>query len=315
MIPDPDFGYIHAPGNTSRRQRVDVSINREGFRGPEFAASRGDGRCRLLILGDSVVFGWGAPQDSIFPARLQRLFDEVGLPCEVIPAGVGSWNTRHEAEFMKKRGFDYSPDVLLLVIVPNDIEPSRKGRSGVSASELFPSARPTSRLAQGISRTWRVLVERSYVFSSAQHVRRVESSRVESERSRYTSGSPALRDASLALAMIAEGCKEHGVRFTAVEYADSSTQFERAFTAAYSTALDSLCVEHYRIDRVGSDGRYRNSWVDGHPNSDGHRIIAEELFGVLRPIVVARLASREGADSLESIPMRPPDPPEKSSPD
>ena len=32
--------------------------------------------------------------------------------------------------------------------------------------------------------------------------------------------------------------------------------------------------------------QYKNSIVDGHPNVSGHRLIAQEMFKVLRPLLV-----------------------------
>jgi lysophospholipase L1-like esterase len=46
-------------------------------------------RCSLVILGDSIVSGWGLPQGVAYPALLQRLLDRgIVDPWRVIDAGV-----------------------------------------------------------------------------------------------------------------------------------------------------------------------------------------------------------------------------------
>ncbi len=87
-------------------QGVTVRVNSHGLRGPEFETAKAPGRKRILILGDSVVFGWGAEEQDLFPAELQRRFDGDGRGIEVIAAGVGSWNTRAEYEFLREVGVD-----------------------------------------------------------------------------------------------------------------------------------------------------------------------------------------------------------------
>ena len=66
MTLDPDFGYIHTPGYQAKLQGVDVSINSHGFRAPEFVVEKGQ-KQRLMILGDSVVFGWEYLRTQFFP--------------------------------------------------------------------------------------------------------------------------------------------------------------------------------------------------------------------------------------------------------
>jgi hypothetical protein len=104
MVENPDYAYIHRPGLAARMQGVDVTIDSEGLRWPEFPVDKPPGEKRLLFLGDSVVFGWGVAQDSIFPMRVARRLQEEQSAWRVIAAGVGSWSTRTEYEWLRKRG-------------------------------------------------------------------------------------------------------------------------------------------------------------------------------------------------------------------
>ena len=102
MHDNDDFAYIHTAGYDDKLQGVQVTINSEGLRSPEFPTTKPVGEKRLLLIGDSVVFGWGAPQDSIMSAWLQRRLDADAPGWRVIAAGVGSWNTRTEYELDRK---------------------------------------------------------------------------------------------------------------------------------------------------------------------------------------------------------------------
>jgi hypothetical protein len=87
MQPHAEYAYKHVPGSRGRFQGVNVAINRHGFRGPDVTFENPERRPRVMVLGDSVVFGWGAPQDSIFPVALQGLLQGEFSGVEVIPAG------------------------------------------------------------------------------------------------------------------------------------------------------------------------------------------------------------------------------------
>ena len=56
---------------------------------------------RVLILGDSLVFGWGVPYEATFAGRLTQRIKAHHASWECIAAGVGSWNTRTEMEFLR----------------------------------------------------------------------------------------------------------------------------------------------------------------------------------------------------------------------
>src|SRR5271157_2706886 len=63
-------------------------LNLYGFRGQDFAIDPpGDCR-RILVIGDSVVEGHGAPESSTIAAELARLTAGDGSPAEVINLGV-----------------------------------------------------------------------------------------------------------------------------------------------------------------------------------------------------------------------------------
>ena len=63
-------------------------LNLYGFRGSDFAIDRPGDRRRILVIGDSVAEGQGAPESATIPAELARLISGQGTKAEVVNLGV-----------------------------------------------------------------------------------------------------------------------------------------------------------------------------------------------------------------------------------
>jgi len=122
MIEDDLILYRHKPGITRKYQQECVSINSFGLRDSEIDKDK-ETTIRLLLLGDSVTFGWGVNQKEIFPEVLERLLNQNSTTeIEVINAGVGGYNTYQETQYFLNEGIYFNPDMLVLVFVENDFE-------------------------------------------------------------------------------------------------------------------------------------------------------------------------------------------------
>ena len=118
---DPDLGWAHVPstGGPFQAPGFDtlVAINSDGFRGPEIAESKDPSRLRVVVFGDSFVWGFGVNQEEIFTTRM-----ESGCPSlEVINLGVSGYATDQELLLLKKRGAAYAPDIVILLFASNDV--------------------------------------------------------------------------------------------------------------------------------------------------------------------------------------------------
>lgn len=283
MVDDPDYAYIHRPGLAAEMQGVDVEIDSEGLRWPEFPVDVPAGEKRLLFLGDSVVFGWGVAQDSIFPARVQRRLRQGHPDWGVIAAGVGSWNTRTEYEWLRDRGVDYGLDAVVLVAVPNDVEPKLDGRTDVDKADLraqLEGDAPPGPVARVAGKLERGAVRVSYVAATVRHLFRAASggSRLEVL---YGPDSPAWRDARDALDGIVTLCRERGIELVVFLWGDGSTPLSRVFLDAYGGYLNDTGVGYHTFPPELYSPRYRNSLVDPHPNASGHRLMADAIMGTL----------------------------------
>lgn len=115
--------FAHRPGASAHLMGVDVRINSEGLRNREVRV-KPVGTRRVLLLGDSLTFGWGVKEEESIGPQLERALatTDPRQPWEVINSGVGNYNTRLEVHFLEQQGLRYAPDVVVLNYYINDAE-------------------------------------------------------------------------------------------------------------------------------------------------------------------------------------------------
>ncbi|HEV8722249.1 MAG TPA: SGNH/GDSL hydrolase family protein [Candidatus Binatia bacterium] len=98
-----------------------VSINKLGLRDRELERKQ-DQELRILLLGDSVTFGWGVPIEATFGRRLELYWPQKEGPVRTINSGVGGYNTVQEYAFLRSFVDTVEPEMVVLLYVRNDIE-------------------------------------------------------------------------------------------------------------------------------------------------------------------------------------------------
>lgn len=128
---DSHVGYVLSPGfrgTISRSEfRVPFTTNRAGLRGVDPGSSHAS-TYRILLLGDSMIWGFGVEDDQTVSARLQDLLRaRYSKPTvEVLNAGVPGYGTADELAFLKARGAELEPDLVVVQFFPvNDFEEYR----------------------------------------------------------------------------------------------------------------------------------------------------------------------------------------------
>jgi len=116
----PDWETVHETGDF----RVTVRTDDRGLRQtPARDPAEPGSTYRILVIGDSFAFGWGVEDDETFAVRLaERLAPPRGATrVEVLNAGVAGWSADHYGLFVKGRGLDLAPDLILVVPSENDL--------------------------------------------------------------------------------------------------------------------------------------------------------------------------------------------------
>lgn len=119
---NPEIGHEHTPYSHAFLMGTDVAINSKGLRNRETQYSHPDGTIRIMMLGDSLTFGWGVREEETFARRLESILNGTGIKTEVINAGVGNYNTSMEVAYFLSEGYKYNPDVVVLNYFINDAE-------------------------------------------------------------------------------------------------------------------------------------------------------------------------------------------------
>ena len=96
--PSLDLPYRLRPGVEITLLGAPVRVNRLGFRGPEITPAPAPGVHRVLVLGDSVVFGQGLEEEETVSGVLAVRLNAGGAGrYELINAGVPGYDAVAEA--------------------------------------------------------------------------------------------------------------------------------------------------------------------------------------------------------------------------
>ena len=102
-------------------------INSLGCRSGEVREGEPEGQRRVLVLGDSYVFGSGVRDEDTFGAQLERALNDNSIvpvsghaPVTVMSCGVPGWGTRQEREFYQHISASFRADLVVVVMTWND---------------------------------------------------------------------------------------------------------------------------------------------------------------------------------------------------
>ena len=131
--PDQELGWSHIPNKEGYWQigedRVLVRINSKGLRDRELSYEKRPNTFRILVLGDSFVEGMQVPLEATFAKRLEIKLTESGMIFEVINAGFAGVGTDYGLLFLRKEGYKYHPDLVLLgFFAGNDVQDNFRSR-------------------------------------------------------------------------------------------------------------------------------------------------------------------------------------------
>lgn len=304
----PSFGAVrqsqHAPSLDPELIWVNAADaldhNALGLRGavPEVPKSRP----RVLVLGDSIAYGYGlAPEDTI-PQRLGEYLASMELSVEVLNGGTCGYDSRQEARWLELRGDDLEPDAVVVLYCMNDALPSSLPDEGIvrRANTLGDSGDwVAARRAARLSPWLRATVERSHLarlllVASGHEALQAATNPENAQRLLLGDDLSVPRE---GLARIAAWCRARDVRATLaivpwIRAVADPYSFAKHHAAAAAIGaelgLDTIDLLPAVRARKESTGRSFHLPDDPiHPDPEGARIIArvlaERLAPTLRP--------------------------------
>jgi lysophospholipase L1-like esterase len=117
--PYPNLRYELTPNASCKIYESDVTINSSGYRGQEGTPGKYNGY-RILILGDSITFGYALPVEATFSSQLQQLLLREKPDFEILNFGVGGYDILQEVALLEHRGLKFMPDMVVVGYCLND---------------------------------------------------------------------------------------------------------------------------------------------------------------------------------------------------
>lgn len=136
---DPELFWRQRPHLRKEFQGVKVVTNSLGFRNREISVKKDKHSYRIICLGASPTFGWGVESAQTYPFLLEKELKEKtsSKKIEVINVGQIGYTTHQGIILLEKYLLRYSPDIVTVSYVLNDIDRYRFYRNeGLSDREL-----------------------------------------------------------------------------------------------------------------------------------------------------------------------------------
>jgi hypothetical protein len=127
---DPNLGWKLKPGASGEWNGEGASfvqVNSEGLRDREHTKAKPPNTLRVAVLGDSFTEAIHVPVEQTFWSKLERKLGNCPAVkgrknVEVINFGVQGYSTAQELVMLRKKVWDYSPDIVILAFfIGNDV--------------------------------------------------------------------------------------------------------------------------------------------------------------------------------------------------
>ncbi|MCX6623451.1 MAG: GDSL-type esterase/lipase family protein [Acidobacteria bacterium] len=281
--------YFRNPSSyEGRYQGVDLQTNAMGLRERPIS-SKQPGRPRILMLGDSVLFGWGVRVEDTCSRQLENLLHmQRGIDAEIINSGVPGYNSYQEMVFLKTRGGMLEPDAVVLLYVDNDIDP-------IDPAHPHLGVRPDPRKDPSGAFDYYASVSRFYFMLRHLIPALLSSTSTSVQAAR---GSFGWRQSMESIAAAGRYSRAHHLPFMLVQF----RMTPGALGDALRADLQPIAVREgfaYADSLPWFDGsnirHLTNSFVDTHPNAQGQRVIAAGIERLLISEGVLSASRRTGA--------------------
>ena len=267
---NPLMSHEHAPNREATLMGVNVKTSSQGLRDRDYPQTKGPREHRILVLGDSLTFGWGVAVERTYPKILEQILNRVGSSdtvYQVINAGVGNYNTVQEVAYFKQRGIRYRPDEVILGFYINDAEPVPQPADSWLAR--------TSYLYVLASSGWDSFMRNFGAKSGyADYYRRL-----------YAEENPGWQACRQALEDLIKMCKREGIPLRLVLLPELHFPNDTYPFASIHDLVATIARRHgvpvLDLQRAFIGHDPKSLWVslgDAHPNEKAMEIIATEIY-------------------------------------
>jgi hypothetical protein len=283
--PDPLLGWSNSPGAEGifnhPRFRISVHINSKGLRDREYAYEKSPGMRRILVIGDSFVWGYGVEERETFAKVLETALSHV----DVINGGVAGYGTDQELLWLRSEGVRYRPDLVILVMCGNDDDENN--------SELVYNVYHKPRFTQTargelvlggvpVPLASRALRLKHWLFAHCALVYQVKTGLIDRFRHPPRAARGSGFGLTLALVDAIDGiARDAGARLAVVttsRYAPSPAfPYDELVAGLRQRGLLTLDIDH----APGYDAGAMLIPGDAHWNAAGHRFVAQQVMALI----------------------------------
>jgi len=268
-----ELGHEHKPNSSANLlMGVPVSINSLGLRDREYSLTKPAGAVRVLMLGDSLTFGWGVKIEDTPSKIVERKLNEGKNPppYEVINAGVGNYNTVQEVTYFLNKGYKLKPDVVVLNYFINDAEPTPIKKQSVLAESSYAAVVGLSAF-DTVSRTYFGKADWREYYAGL-----------------YSENAAPWQAAQKAIGDLAAFCRQNNIKLLIVNYPElhvlKDYPFEKVTAAVRQQAAANQAPFLDLLPSV-TDLVPETLWVsptDAHPNAVANERFSEAILKALR---------------------------------
>lgn len=279
--------FVHKPGLDVSIGSFDLETNSLGLRGPEVATPKPEDTFRIVMLGDSVTFGWGVDDEVTFARRLETTWNE-GMPktrLEVINTGLPKYDTNQEAAMLRQIGLKLQPDLVVLTYVTNDLaEPTRDTIFQLLTGEHpYPVEQVTipDDFCSGLAAWMQPLLPATGALVNRYTDLEARVEQTLPEGTDYTpetfaSGPRGWARSQAALVDIQHMCRQAEVPFVLFDHTLPRVESLRTFCDERGIAYEPF----YLSDEDLAQG-ITNSMLDSHCNAKGHALLLQRMRAAL----------------------------------
>lgn len=285
---------------------VTYRTNALGFRGPETTAAKPEGTWRIVVLGDSVAFGWGVEAHERFTDVAEERYDAAhpdGPRLEVLNLGVPGYEAHHQYYAFHDKALALAPDAVVFAFNWNDVQlvpdeivahvrgefESRLAAKGWLARRLMALTRRPREGETGAGAAARRLFARTlphlHGLLAYATVFALKPGDERTMRESFAAMEDGIRAAGEAYSAAHAEAAARGIRLGVADmYAFSpiEEELERRGVPYASMSFDTF----------DSDLSLRNSPADPHPNPRGHARLAETFLAALEAMDLLPEAGR-----------------------
>lgn len=284
-----------------------------GLRSPYEQTEKPDGTTRVVVLGDS--YSWGdkiADSDSVWPAHLERLLSD-RFPTrsfEVVNTGQKGFTTANEAEMLRRVGWQFHPDLVIVQWLINDARRSTPDFGHPYPSDLWPDLQ----LLPTRFRTGAIGGSALYAFVRGRMKSLVHPASMEARfEPLYGPTYPGFQQMKEALTSMADAARERDVPIVLVIWPlnvpgewTAETHPHRAYHARVEelAGADGYHVLDLTSEFAEAGGDWSRWWStpwDSHPGEEAHRLAAE---AVARFLAGSAWATTTWGEAREAPPPR-----------